>query len=749
MLASLGTVLHRRRRLALLLLTLAALLAGAVGATVNSALTNGRADYYDPGGQNLVARDIIQDATGVDSLRGYTLLVHTSTPLEVGDPRPEAVRAAERLLRTRDEVKDVVDYADPKGEGLIARDGGSTVVLAHVGPMDEKDTLTAERDLQKAIEADPALRDRTLLGGATPGQVQVGKVTNEDLALAEGIATPVILLLLFLVFRGVVAACVPVVGALVSLLLTLAGLRAATEATQVSTGALNLAFALSLGLSIDFGLLLVSRYREEIAASGPGVTALRRTLATAGRTVLFSALTVAAALAALMVFPHPYLRSMGLAGVITVAASALFALVGLPAILAALGARINALAPKRWQRSTAHRDAAGRRWSAVASAVMRRPAVVAVGAAAVLLLIAAPVAGIRFTGVDPATLPKDVSAGKVAHELERDYAEPTTSPLQIVLDTHDGAGLRAYAERVAAVDGVSSVGEPTRLDAGHWEIDAVLRGSPLDDAAKDAATGVRALDAPHEARYTGVTADFLEQRDSIADRLPLALTVLVVVTLLLLFAFTGSLVLPVKALVMNALSTLAAFGFLVWVFQDGNLGFAPQNGIEVTTPVVVFALAFGLSTDYNVFLLGRIKEARAATGDDRAAVREGLARTGAVVTSAAVLFGVALGALVLSRLALIQELGLGATFAVLIDATLVRALLVPSLMALLGTANWWLPAPLRRLRHALRLDRLDRPGDPDGPDRPDGGAPARETEPPVTGSRPRADEPGHPEVSVR
>jgi RND superfamily putative drug exporter len=340
---------------------------------------------------------------------------------------------------------------------------------------------------------------------------------------------------------------------------------------------------------------------------------------------------------------------------------------------------------------------------------MRRPRLVAVAATAVLLLVAAPVIGLKFTGADASTLPASTSAGKVSRALEKDFAKPPAAPLQIVLDTTTGDGLTSYAQKIGAVPGVEAVGAPFRLDDRHWEVDAVLGGAPLGTVAKEAAAKVQDVEAPGPARYTGLTADFLAQKSSIGAKVPSAAAVLAIVTLLLLFAFSGSVILPFKALVMNTLSTGAALGFLVWVFQHGNLGFTAQNGIEATTPVLVFALAFGLSTDYNVFLLGRIKEGRSAGLDDREAVAEGLARTGPIVTSAAALFCLAVGALALSRLVFVQELGLGTAFAVLIDATLVRALLVPSLMALLGSLNWWAPGPLRRLHTALRLDRMEPP----------------------------------------
>ncbi|MBP5863903.1 MMPL family transporter [Streptomyces scabiei] len=710
MFSALGSALHRRRIVLLLLTLLVTALATVYGGTVEEKLSNGLSDYDDPGGGNVAAREIIERATGIDPQQGHLLLVRTDERLAEDTAPPKAVTAAAELLRSRPEVEQVLDYTSPDGATLISRDGRSTVVVGATGSMTDQESARAVEGLQKAIDDDPTLRDRTWLGGATPGHVQVAEVSSTDLGQAELLATPVILVVLFVVFRGLVAALVPLLGGIVSLLLTMAGLRVATEFMNVSTGATSLAFALGLGLSIDFGLLLVSRYREELAEHGPGAEAVRRTVATAGRTVLFSALTVAAALAALIAFPQPYLRSMGLAGVITVVSAALFALLGLPPLLALLGKRINSLAPRRWQRTAGAARATEGRWYRVAQAVMRRPAVFALAATAVLLLIASPLLGVRFTGVDPTLLPEETSAGKVAAVLDEDYDARATSPLQIVLETDgapDTARLADYTERIGAVPGVRSVGTPVELGDRYWEIDAVLAEDPLTDSSKDAVGAVQDLAAPYPARYTGRTADFLAQRQSIADALPLAGGILVVVTLLLLFAFSGSVVLPLKALLMNLLSTGAAFGFLVWVFQDGNLGFAPQTGLEATTPVLVFALAFGLSTDYNVFLLSRIKEARAQGLDNREAVAQGLSRTGGIVTSAAVLFCIPVGALAMSRLVFIQELGLGAAFAVLIDATVVRAFLVPSLMALLGAANWWAPAPLRALHRALRLDRME------------------------------------------
>ncbi|ANW21311.1 MMPL family transporter [Streptomyces clavuligerus] len=711
MFSALGSALHRRRIAVLLLALVVTVLATAYGGSVSGKLTNGLSDYDDPAGGNVAARETISRATGIDSQQGYVLLVRTDEKVTAGEAVPDEVAAARDLLRSRPEVKQVVDASSPEaGAALVSRDGRSTIVVGAVTSISDKQATDAEEALQKAIEDSPLLRESTSLGGSTPGHVQVAQISDEDVSNAEMIAFPIVLVVLFLVFRGLVAAFVPLIGGIVSLLLTMAGLRLTTEFMTVSAGAMSLAFALGLGLSIDFGLLIVSRFREEVAAGRGRGEAVRQTVATAGRTVLFSALTVAAALAALTAFPHPYLRSMGIAGVITVLSAALFALVGLPALLAVLGNKINALAPRRWQRATGTSAATEGRWRRMASGVMRRPGLFAVIATGVLLLIASPLAGVRFTGVDPSLLPQETSAGRVAADLARDFEDPGTAPLQIVLTTDgtpDAARLADYARKIEDVPGIESVGAPFELDGRHWEIDAVPAGNPLDDPAQDAVEKVRELTAPYTANFTGTTADYLAQEESIGDKLPLAAAILAGVTLLLLFAFSGAIVLPLMALVMNTLSTGAAFGFLVWVFQDGNLGFSAQSGLEATTPLLVFALAFGLSTDYNVFLLSRIKEARAQGLSEREAVAQGLSRTGSIVTSAAVLFCVPVGALAASRLVFIQELGLGAAFAVLVDATIVRALLVPSLMALLGAANWWAPAPLRRLHRAVFPERKE------------------------------------------
>jgi RND superfamily putative drug exporter len=437
-------------------------------------------------------------------------------------------------------------------------------------------------------------------------------------------------------------------------------------------------------------------------------------MATAGRTVLFSSITVAAALASLLVFPLRFLYSMGVGGVACALMAALVSLTLLPAILAALGPRVNALSPKRWQASL-HRDASGERggfWYRLSHAIMRRPVPFAAGATALLIALGLPFLGIKFTGVDASVLPRDHSARVVDDALQTEFPPNRATPVYVAArgGAGDKAAVERYARRLGQIPGV--VGEPRVQQArGVYRIDMVARGRPLGNAAKETVRDVRAVPAPVPVRVGGITAAFLDQQKALSDSLPIALAIIATTTLVILFLMTGSVVLPIKALVMNLLTLSAAFGLLVLIFQDGYLegplGFTSQGALESSQPVLLFAVAFGLSTDYGVFLLTRIKEAHDAGETNAEAVALGLERTGRIVTFAALLFVIAIGAFATSQIIFIKQLGVGTALAVLIDATIVRAVLVPSLMQLLGDRNWWAPRPLARLHRRIGLSESD------------------------------------------
>jgi RND superfamily putative drug exporter len=483
-------------------------------------------------------------------------------------------------------------------------------------------------------------------------------------------------------------------------------LRVASEVTTVSIFALNLVTGLGLGLAIDYSLFIVSRYREEIARSGPGPAAMRRTLQTAGRTVLFSSLTVAGAIASLAVFPQRFLYSMGIGGFFVALIAAAIALIVLPAVLTLLGARVNSLTPKFLARR-AERDARPAHegfWYRLSQLVMRRPGRIAAATATLLVILGLPFLGIRFTSVDAQVLPESASARQVDDVLRADFPPYRDSPVTLAV-----RGGRDAAEQVAIdaahVPGAAAVSRPRPLRDGVFAIEAISQAPPLDDRSQDLVRELRAL--PGDPLVTGSTAHFIDLQHSLAQHLPLVIAIVVAVTIAVLFVMTGSVILPIKQVLMNALGLSAVFGILVLVFQDGRfeglLGYTSQGGLESTQPLLLFAVLFGLSTDYGVFLLARIKEAHDGGLSSSEAVSVGLERTGRIVTAAALLFCIAIGAFVTSKIIFIKELGLGTAFAVLIDATIIRALLVPSLMQLLGDWNWWAPAPLARLYARIGL----------------------------------------------
>jgi RND superfamily putative drug exporter len=429
-------------------------------------------------------------------------------------------------------------------------------------------------------------------------------------------------------------------------------------------------------------------------------------MATAGRTVLFSSLTVAGALASLLVFPQRFLYSMGLGGSLVALIAAAIALVVLPAILALLGRRVNALAPAFLQRR-AERDAnqveAGF-WYRLSRYVMRVPGRIAIATTALLVALGIPFLTIEFTSVDAQVLPEAASARQVDDVLRSEFPPFRDSPIRLAV-AGGAEEAEALAERASELPGVADVRPPVELEGGVSAVEVVAATPPLDDATQDLVGELRGLEG--DALVTGFTAGFVDLQDSLVEHLPAVLAIVAAVTMLVLFLFTGSLVLPLTQILMNVLGLSAVFGLLVLVFQDGRLegllGYTSQGALEATQPLLLFAVAFGLSTDYGVFLLSRIKEARDAGAPDRESVAIGLERTGRIVTAAAALFCIAIGAFATSDIVFVKELGIGTALAVIIDATIIRALLVPSLMQLLGPWNWWAPRPMRSLHARLGL----------------------------------------------
>jgi RND superfamily putative drug exporter len=707
-----------------------ALLLAVIAAIASTTLTDRlqQGGYEVPGSESVRTDQTVERALGrqaADVVAVYTVPAGTN----LDDP------AVVAKVRQRLDALPAARVASAAGwwqnPALLAADGRTGAVALRL-----KGAGTGDRiDAWRAIEADLRGPDGHTYGvrGLTArftGQAPLGSSTiqqaGDDLTRAEAVSFPILLVLLVFVFGGLVAAGLPLVVGGLAIVGALGLLRLFSEFTDISVFAMNVVTLLGLGLAIDYGLFIVSRFREELAAR-PGDDsvrrALERTLSTAGRTVLVSGLTVVAALSGLLVFPQTILRSIGLGGMAAVAVSALAAVTVLPALLAVLGHRIDALrVPRLWPRRTAPGpDGRPSTWRRIGFAVMRRPAIVVLVAGAALLLLATPFRHAEFGLVDSSVLPKGNEVRTATETLHRALPAAAGDATQVVVVGRDGtpptvAGVRAATELVRDVAGVARVRQ-TAAGKGVVVLEAQLDGGAKSEAARDAVRDLRALTPPlgtGDILVGGVTAQLVDTVDAVGGELPWLLLILAAAVLVLMFLAFGSLVIPLKAIVMSTLSLGASFGAVVWIFQEGHLSglFGTTPGpVDATIPVLMLAILFGLSTDYEVFLLSRIAEAHRAGRPLREAVAYGLERTGGIITSAALLLMVVIGAFSLSGLTFMKLIGVGMLLAIAVDATVVRATLVPATMALLGRVNWWAPAWMQRIQRKVGLEEIEPPAD--------------------------------------
>lgn len=647
----------------------------------------------------------------------------------------ESARAAERLWRlapsgtTAYAVVDGLAVDDPNlrsvvtsiADRLAALPGVESVVSPWSGqaegaPADSRGVATDGRAVALAVQfeatetgwqaVEPAtelLRSidapQVMVGGEELLDLEMEEQAAADLAQAELFSMPVVLVLLLVVFGGIVAAGLPVLIALLGTAATLGLLAAISAVADVSVYAVNIVTMLGLGLAVDYALLVVSRFREERVASPDLHVALLRTFATAGRTVAFSGLTVAASLAGLLAFPDDFLRSMGLAGLAVVLLAMSATLTLLPALLSLVGHRI--------RPATTH--GGGRLVRRLAGALHGRRAVAVVAVVVpVLALAVLPFLQVRYAEPDERSLPASSESRQIQEVLRERFATPaSTDPLTVVTDTKLSRDqLASFVTTFEGLTGVRAV-TPRTTGAELTAIDVFPKGPDQGPNARSLVQEIRALDLPVSALVTGDAAELTDYEHALSTRLPLAGGIVIAATFVLLFLFTGSVVVPLKAIVMNLLSLGASFGALVWVFQEGNLGglvgTEPLGSLSITTPVLVFAMAFGLSMDYEIFLLGRISEEWRRTGDNRLAVTRGLEGTARIVTAAALLMTVVFAGFVAGGFSPVKQVGFGLALAIVVDATIVRMLLVPAVMSLMGRANWWAPAPLRRLHRRIGL----------------------------------------------
>ncbi|MBX3286700.1 MAG: MMPL family transporter [Actinobacteria bacterium] len=765
MLARIADLAIRRHRIVLAAAFVAFVVSGAIGGGVADRLSSG--GFEDPGAESTQAQALLRDR--FDAGTPNVVLLVTARDGDVDAP---AAAEAGRALATElagesfdgQDMTQVLSYWDlPPGNPLASDDGSRALVLGRY-PGDDSALVELSQDLVDRYTADePGAVVTVAVGGQGPVFAEVNQTIERDLVRAEAIALPITLLLLLLIFRGVVAAVLPLVVGALSVVGTFLVLFLVNEVTEVSVFALNLTTAMGLGLAIDYSLFIVSRYREELRDHDPDV-AVRRTVLTAGRTVLFSALTVAASLCALLVFDIAFLRSFAYAGLAVSALAGLYAVLVLPALLAALGRRVDALPVRRRAEVP---DTGTGYWHRVATTVMARPGRIIVATVAVLLVLGAPALGMRLGFPDDRVLPPGKASRDVQDVIRNEFgSEEAGAAAVVAVETGPPAArtddVAAYAADLARVPGVARVDAETGIYCGSGGSvagidcragDLVLPAEqspelvdrfsrpdatylsvvpdvePLSDAGEQFARDLRAVPSPFgDTVVGGQSAQLVDAKSSLLGDVPLALAIIAGITFVLLFAMFGSVVVPIKALVLNLLSLSATFGAMVWVFQEGHgadlLGFTPTGSLAATIPVLMFCVAFGLSMDYEVFLLSRIKEEHDAGVDNLHSVANGLERTGRIVTAAALLISVVFLAFATSEVSFIKLFGIGLTLAVLLDAFVIRGTLVPAFMALAGEVNWWAPGPLRRLH-----DRFGVSEHVDLGDEPHAGPPAGTAEP--------------------
>ncbi len=677
-----------------------ALIAIGVGHNVEQRLK--AAGFTDPSSESERGPVLLRDSLGYNPNPAIVLVVRAPGGGELDTTSPFVRRAVARLARGMAGVEYVGRVLNPlaqprAGAELIARDGESLAVAGYLATADleDKGGIAAEgvESMAESSRLDVAI------GGFAAGFNDTNDQTRTDLTKAELIAFPILALLLLFVFRGVIAASIPLLLGVISIVGTLFVLRIMSTFTDTSVFALNIATGLSLGLAVDYALLMVSRYREEIGAGGAPREAHRRTVLTAGRTAVFSGLTVAAAMAALILMPQRFLYSMAVAGASVALLSSLIAILVVPSLLALLGERIDALSIRRGPAVSDASDG----WYRLARGVMRHPVGVALASAALLLAAAAPLLWTTLTGPSAEAVPPDKPSAKAYDYLEAHYPRDVTEAVTV---TVDGGPARPSSPASGGGSKPSAASPPAPLPprrrARRLRQLRARRTGPPRRRPGLAAGDPRPQPAGAEAvLVSGNTAGFIDQKQSLIDHAPLVVGLIALTTLLILFLLTGSVLLPVKTLLMNSLTLGATLGILVLAFQagwlDGPLAYTGPAAIEVTSLVFLFAVIFGLATDYAVLVMARIKERHDAGDSNEEAVATGIARTGRVITAAALAIAVVFLAFGVSTVFFVKQIAIGMAVGVMLDATVVRALLVPSLMRLLGEWNWWAPKPLRRI----------------------------------------------------
>ncbi len=696
---------------------LVAVAAGIFGIPVAQSLS--ASGFQDPNSESSRASQLLTDKFGQGDVQ-MLITVTAKDPVLKGQGRAVGLDVVDRLERSPHVagVTSAWTAAPAAATELVSKDGKAGLIVAGIRG-DENDTQAYTKELASEVTG---TRDGVTVraGGIATVNVQLTEQSQRDLLLMESLAIPFSFLVLVWVFGGLLAAALPVAVGVIAILGSLSVLRLITFGTDVSIFALNLTTAMGLALAIDYTLLIISRYRDELADGADRDTALRRTMVTAGRTVLFSATTVALSMAVMILFPMHFLKSFAYAGVATVAFAAGAAVVVTPAAIVLLGDRLDSLDVRKLARRVFHRPEPVHRpleqhfWYRSTKFVMARAVPIGLAVVALLVLLGAPFLGVRWGYPDDRVLPQSASAHVVGDQVRNDFANNSETAVTVVIpDAHGLApsDLDGYAAALSRVPDVTHVSPPTVADGSAFL--TVDSSAPLfSDSSETQLDRLHEVAGPagRAVEMTGTAQINHDSVDAVTDRLPLVLGLIAVITFVLLFLLTGSVVLPLKAVACNVLSLTAAFGALVWIFQDGHLGALGTTStgtLVANMPVLLFCIAFGLSMDYEVFLLSRIREywlASARTdGDNSESVALGVARTGRVITAAALIMSISFAALIAAQVQVMRLFGLGLTVAVVVDATLVRMVLVPAFMQVLGRWNWWAPRPLVWLHERIGI----------------------------------------------
>jgi trehalose monomycolate/heme transporter len=711
-LARWGRTACRRRRLILLAALLVAVLGGVWGTSIFAKVQTA-GGFNAPDSQSQREASLASQTFGRDA--GDVVVLYSSPTLTVASPAFRSAVTGTLAALPPGQIESSASYWSTGSRRFVSASGHqSYAVIELAGSTDT--ARQASYDAIKNQLSAPGLHSQ--VGGVVPTDETIDQQTTASITRAEGLSFPILLVLLLVIFGSLTAACLPLAIGALGILGSFTALRLLTLVTGVSVFSLNITTILGLGLGIDYGLFLVNRFREELHHDGTVEDAVARTVATAGRTVLVSGVTVAIVLASLTLFPETILRSIGYGGVATVLVDMIAALTVLPALLAVLGPKVNSLRIRRSVQRPPAAEATGG-WYRLAHSVMRRPVLYAVPIVLVLLGLASPFLHVVWGGVDATVLPASAAPRIVTEKLNSDFPGNPTAAIEALVQFRGPvagsaartAGLASYVSHLDHLPGVTAA-QVTGIHGNIARIDLSYGPGPYTPQARAIVGHVRDVAAPPgaTARVGGQTAELADELSSLGQTLPWMALTLILATFVLLFLAFGSLVLPLQAIAANILSLSAMYGVVTWIFADGHLsgrlGFTPNGTISPTIPILMFAIMFGLSMDYEVFLLSRIHERYVSTGDHTTAIAEGLQRTGGVITSAALLLIVVIGMFSLSSITFIKLLGVGMIVALILDATLVRLLLVPATLRLLGEASWWAPAPLRRFyaRHGLHED---------------------------------------------